>query len=276
MASDDFYGVLGVDRNASADDLKKAYRKAALRWHPDKNPDNVDEAEKMFKAVAEAYEVLSNPEKRRLYDLGGMGAVQGGGAGGPGFRGGSPGFRGDPFDMHSAFNIFEQFFGGRDPFAEMDAMFGDMHRNSRGGAGAFGRGSFGGDGFDDDFFRGFGGGGGFSQSMSFSSGGGGGSMFMSSSSTGGGGGVSSSTSTVTKVVNGKRVTVTEKTIRKADGTVEKTRTESTDDGARGGGGGGGQGGGMLNDDFFGGGGGGGFFGGFGGGRQNQGFRGLGF
>jgi len=71
MASDDYYAVLGVSRDASEADIKKAYRKEALKWHPDKNPDNKESAEQMFKAVAEAYEVLSNPDKRALYDRGG-------------------------------------------------------------------------------------------------------------------------------------------------------------------------------------------------------------
>jgi len=222
MASDDYYEVLGVSRSASDADIKKAYRKEALKWHPDKNPDNKENAEVQFKAVAEAYEVLSNPEKRRLYDMGGKEAVNGGGGGGG---------HGDPFrtrggGMGHAFNIFEEFFGGRDPFAEMDKMFAEMHRGpySRPGVrGGMGRGGGMGMGsmFDDDFFTsGFGGGGG----ASFSS-------FSSSSMGGGGGGMMTSTSTTTRIVNGKRMTVTEKTVRNADGTVTTTRSESTDDGA---------------------------------------------
>ncbi|NXW44211.1 DNJB8 protein, partial [Nyctiprogne leucopyga] len=64
----DYYKVLGLQKSASQDDVKKSYRKLALKWHPDKNPSNKEEAEKKFKAVAEAYEVLSDPEKRSLYD----------------------------------------------------------------------------------------------------------------------------------------------------------------------------------------------------------------
>ncbi|NXC40944.1 DNJB8 protein, partial [Penelope pileata] len=64
----DYYKVLGVHRSASQDDIRKSYRKLALKWHPDKNPTNKEEAEKKFKAVAEAYEVLSDPQKRSLYD----------------------------------------------------------------------------------------------------------------------------------------------------------------------------------------------------------------
>ena len=67
-ASGEYYEVLGVDKTATAAEVKKAYRKAALRWHPDKNRDNEADAEAKFKAVGEAYAVLSDAEKRALYD----------------------------------------------------------------------------------------------------------------------------------------------------------------------------------------------------------------
>jgi curved DNA-binding protein CbpA len=65
---EEYYEILGVPRESTEEDIKKAYRKQALRWHPDKNPDNRDSAEARFKEIAEAYEVLSNKEKRDIYD----------------------------------------------------------------------------------------------------------------------------------------------------------------------------------------------------------------
>ncbi|MCX7817268.1 MAG: DnaJ domain-containing protein [Syntrophales bacterium] len=66
--AEDYYKILGVDKNATLDDIKKAYRKLALKWHPDRNPDNKAHAEEMFKKISEAYAVLSDPEKREQYD----------------------------------------------------------------------------------------------------------------------------------------------------------------------------------------------------------------
>lgn len=98
----DYYQVLGVDRNASESDLKKSYRQLALKHHPDKNPDN-KKAEDKFKEAAEAYEVLSDPEKRKIYDQFGHDGLKGQNSGG---------FRGYE-DIFSTFgDLFGDFFGG--------------------------------------------------------------------------------------------------------------------------------------------------------------------
>lgn len=110
MAKRDYYEVLGVPKNASADDLKKAYRKKALEHHPDKNPGN-KAAEEKFKEAAEAYDVLSDDQKKALYDRHGHAGVENMGS-----RGGG-GFQGMDFDdilRRAGFDddIFSQFFGG--------------------------------------------------------------------------------------------------------------------------------------------------------------------
>jgi hypothetical protein len=125
----DYYSLLGVSRNADEATLKKAYRKLALKLHPDRNPpDKKEEAEKKFREMSEAYHVLSDPEKRKIYDQfgeeglkmseGGGGGGGDGGGGFPGggfpfgggFQGGRQQFRTGGFD---AFKMFEEFFSGQ-------------------------------------------------------------------------------------------------------------------------------------------------------------------
>lgn len=141
----DYYAVLGVPRDANEDTLKKAYRKLALKWHPDRNPDNKATAEKKFKEISEAYDVLSDKNKRAIYDqYGEEGLKAGGGTPPPGgspfgqgaggsqggaFPGGGQFFfttstgggRGGGFRPRRAEDIFRDFFGaGFDPFSAMD------------------------------------------------------------------------------------------------------------------------------------------------------------
>lgn len=106
MSKRDYYEILGVDKNASADEIKKAYRKVAIKFHPDKNPDD-KEAEEKFKEAAEAYEVLSNSDKKSRYDQFGHAGV--GGAAGGGFGGG--GMSMDDIFSHFG-DIFGSAFGG--------------------------------------------------------------------------------------------------------------------------------------------------------------------
>lgn len=110
MAKSDYYEILGVARDVSPEDLKKAYRKVAMKYHPDRNPDNPDAAAEKFKEASEAYEVLSDPEKRARYDRYGHEGVKS--------AFGQGGFSWSDFhhqaDVEDIFgNIFSAFFGGQ-------------------------------------------------------------------------------------------------------------------------------------------------------------------
>src|SRR5947208_16123220 len=114
----DYYEVLGVSRTATLDEVKSAYRKAALKWHPDRNPENKTEAEAKFRESTEAYSVLSDPQKKQIYDTYGHAGLSGAGAG--------QGFDQTIFqDFH---DIFGDFFGFEDLFG------GGGSRRSRGRA----------------------------------------------------------------------------------------------------------------------------------------------
>ena len=246
----DFYEVLGIAKDANPEIIRKSYRKLAVKWHPDKNPENQAEASEKFKLIAEAYEVLSDPEKKREYDNRGVGFN-------PFEAEADFQSRRRPFRSHfseqHAFDIFNSFF------ADMDSMHRDMfgrhqqqhfqqhnqhHRDGQranngrsnrgmddfgfggfGGLGGFGRSAFGGSSLMDDFFGGdpFGGmdsmgGGGFSQSTSYSS-----------SSVSGGRGLSRSVSTSTTIgPDGRRVTKKTTTIVHPDGRQETSTEEHSD------------------------------------------------
>lgn len=129
-AKSDYYDILGVSKGSSDSEIKTAYRKQAVEWHPDKHKDDKEAAERRFKEINEAYQVLSDIEKRKAYDQFGHNAFSPGGA--PGGAGGFPGGAGgwkvytsgsgqnpySGFDFGDPFDIFEQFFGGRNPFAQ--------------------------------------------------------------------------------------------------------------------------------------------------------------
>ena len=131
MAKRDYYEVLGVARGATVEEIKKAYRKLALQWHPDRNPDNKTEAEAKFKEATEAYEVLHDPQQRARYDQ--FGHVP---SGSGGFGGGGGGFDAG-FDLADALRAFMRDFGGEGAFED---LFGGGRSRSRGGSGVGSRG----------------------------------------------------------------------------------------------------------------------------------------
>ncbi|KAI9501616.1 hypothetical protein BX070DRAFT_236505 [Coemansia spiralis] len=176
----DYYGILGVSKDANEEELKKAYRKLALKWHPDRHKDDKETAEKKFKDISEAYEALSDKQKRQIYDQFGEeglkgGVPPGGGAGGAGFPGGGfPGGGGTTFTFTSGGGPGGGF-AGFNPSNPED-IFAQLFGGGLGGLGGMGgMGSMGGRGrssqfmdVDDDM----GAGGGSFQSFGFGGGGG--------------------------------------------------------------------------------------------------------
>ncbi|XP_077979253.1 dnaJ homolog subfamily B member 6-A-like isoform X2 [Glandiceps talaboti] len=275
----DYYKVLGVARNSTDDEIKKAYRKLALKWHPDKNQDKKDEAEKKFKEISEAYQVLSDKKKKEIYDKYGAEGLNGAaGSARPSYRRthrtrtttnprrrqrtywrGPADFGTDfhddfgsffHFDFKTPDEVFRDFFGGRDPFAEFfegmrrasepanlhDFTY-DNHNDTRRGSGTRRPGN---SLFQNSFSSGFPGFG-FSSSFnsfndpfgtndgiqhsfmdsSYDTGGfsSGFTGFSSSSSFSTGTGNVKRTSTTTKIVNGKKIT-TKKVYDNGKETVE--------------------------------------------------------
>ncbi|XP_075237948.1 dnaJ heat shock protein family (Hsp40) member B6 mrj isoform X3 [Lycorma delicatula] len=188
----DYYKILEVNKHASTSDIKKAYRKLALKWHPDKNPNNPDEANRKFKEISEAYEVLSDEKKRRVYDQFGKEGLNDRARS----RGRHHAMDPDadfmfnfPFTFRDPEEVFREFFGGS-PFEE---LFGGR-RPHRGGQGTISSmfSPFGIEGFDDMFN--------VSSNAEFTS-------FSSAFS----GGASANpavkrTSTSTRFINGKKIT----------------------------------------------------------------------
>ena len=142
----DYYTILKVDKNATDDDLKKSYRKLAMKWHPDKNPNTKTEAEAKFKQISEAYEVLSDPQKRAVYDQYGEEGLSGmpppGSTGNNGRAGG--------FNPRDAEDIFAEFFGSS-PFGFGSA--GGPGRSTRFQSDGGGGGMFGGNNGTENMFR---------------------------------------------------------------------------------------------------------------------------
>lgn len=177
----DYYKILGVPKTASQEDIKKAYRKLALKWHPDKNPDNKEEAEQKFKELAEAYEVLSDKSKRDAYDRYGNDHMRHTAGTANADFSDFPGFT---FTFRNPDEVFRDFFGGQDPFGDFFDDFSSFGSSSRLGPNRF----FSFPSAGADF-------------TSFSMGG-----LSGMDSMGGGLGNFKSVSTTTRIVNGKRTT----------------------------------------------------------------------
>ncbi|OAY82226.1 DnaJ subfamily B member 13 [Ananas comosus] len=147
----DYYKVLQVDRSATEEELKRAYRRLAMKWHPDKNPTNKHDAEANFKQISDAYDVLSDPQKRAIYDQFGEEGLKGQAP--PSASAPAAGFR---FNPRTAEEIFSEIFGSSSPF-HAGAPGGSAAGGSRGGGGGgggggrFGRGGIFGEGIFSAF-----------------------------------------------------------------------------------------------------------------------------
>lgn len=227
MTTKKYYEILGITENATDTEIKKAYRKEALQWHPDKNQDRLEEANERFKLISEAYEVLKDPQQRSIYDKYGDQGFKNKGSN-PDF-GNSSGYQ--SFHFSNPEDLFRQFFGGQDPFSSFFGggdPFGFGGSNQRrsngrrsnngfdsgfggGFGGGFGHSMFGNSFFDndDDFGMPFGGGSTFSSFSSSSFGGNHGGNFVSTSQT-------------TQIINGKKTIIKETTDGSGNKTVEKT------------------------------------------------------
>lgn len=220
--TEDYYEILGITRSANVEEIKKAYRKSALKWHPDKNLDRRELAEKNFKRLAEAYEVLSDPQKKNIYDRYGKEGLANGGQEAPNFQGfpfggmadlfggafspfgggGSAGSGPFGFSFRDPNDVFRDFFGGHDPFADFfqGAAGGPFGHANQGHSSGHPSSSGGGGGLFDPFGMFGGGGGGLFDNMGF-----GVSMNSFTSTSGPGGSNVKRISTSVKTVNGKRV-----------------------------------------------------------------------
>lgn len=221
-----FYAVLEITKPSNEDEIRKAYKKLALKWHPDKNPDNPKVAEERFKEIGEAYAVLSSKEKKVLYDQYGHEGVMSGGERTPGGHFNTRNYQG--FSYKAADDVFKNFFTSF--FDEDDEFFTGFFKQKSPTRGAKGRadptaspfGSFGRFGAFNHFDFDDHGDDVFSQS----------SMFKGGFGSTGGGGFSKSTSTSTVTKNGKTVTVTKVTTTQPDGTRTTEIKETMVEGGR--------------------------------------------
>lgn len=201
----DYYKVLGVNKVATTTDIKRAYRKLALKWHPDKNPDNPTESNKKFKEISEAYEILSDEKKRRIYDERGKDGYEDSRQRGRArhHHAYDDDFVFARFTFRDPDDVFKEFFGSSSPFSN---MFGIRPQNNRGNDtqlfhnSPFGIGI---SNIDDIFFN----------ADPFSS-----SFSSFNMNAGGNGGALKTTSTSTRFIDGKKVT-TKKTRENGNETV---------------------------------------------------------